>query len=626
MYRLTRLFVAISMIVASQGSAFGDSSDTLPSHLAALPPHLAALRLHGPVLIEGQAGSPLEQRMGDLNVHGVSVAVCGEGTVHWAEGWGFADTDSEQRVTPKTLFQAASISKPVSAAGVLLQAQAGKLALDRDVNEYLTSWRLPDSEFNRNQAVTLERILSHGGGLTVHGFRGYAADEALPTVVQVLDGVEPANSAPVRVDLEPGSRFRYSGGGFTVAQLALSNALGEPFPKLLERTVLRPASMNDSTFEQPLPAAKRPQAATGYRGDGARLPGKHHTYPEMAAAGLWTTPSDLCSFAMSVQSSRAGEDGALLGKAMAERMTTPVNGDAGLGFFIRTLGDEMYFAHGGANEGFRSMLIASRDGGFAAAVMVNSDNGSQLADEILRGIAQRKNWPGYLPEPLPNLPLSEKKLAAITGRYRVHGDEAFAIDTADGQLTMRSSDGNAVPLFQVAPGTLARMDREWSYRVEREDARVTGILQIMPGRGGEEERTLLAGRMGEQERLPMDWLIEGNRDKAVAAYRNLHREHPDDRGVAEDRLNQLGYRLAGSGEIEQALAVLEANTQLYPMSANAYDSLAEITLASGNRERALQLYRKVLQVLPRDSKASEDLGHQLRVNAERKLRELGSKK
>lgn len=615
MMRTIRLLFTALAVLAAQGSTLGASRDILP-------PHLAALRLHGPVLIEGQTGSPLEQRMLDLNVHGVSVAVCGDGAIHWAEAWGFADTDSGQRITPKTLFQAASISKPVSAAGVLLQVEAGELALDREVNEYLTSWKVPANELSREKAVTLERILSHGAGLTVHGFRGYGTDEALPTVVQVLDGITPANSGPVRVDLEPGSRFRYSGGGFTVAQLVLSDALGEAFPVLLERTVLRPAGMLDSTFEQPLPAAKRSQSAAGYRGDGSPLPGRHHTYPEMAAAGLWTTPSDLCRFAMSIQSSRAGEKGALLGKAMAERMTTPVQGEAGLGFFLPTLGGEVYFAHGGANEGFRSMLMASRDGGFAAAVMVNSDNGGQLGDEILRGIAQRKSWPGYLPEPLPNLPLSEKDLAAIAGRYRVHGDEAFAIDSRGGQLTMKSPDGKAVPLFQVAPGTLARMDQELSYRVERQGARVTGIRQTMPRRGGEEEETLLAGRMGEQERLPIDWLREGNRDEAEAAYRRLQREHPDDRGVAEDRLNQLGYRLAGAGEIEQALAVLEVNTQLYPMSANAYDSLAEITLARGNRERALALYRKVLQVLPKDSNATEDLRHQLEANAKRQLREL----
>ncbi|MEM7482834.1 MAG: serine hydrolase [Acidobacteriota bacterium] len=589
-----------------------------------LPEHLAALRLQGPVLIAGQTGWPLEQRMQDLDVHGVSVAFCADGEVRWAEAWGFADVEEGVKATPETLFQAASISKPVSAAGVLRQVEKGKLALDRNVNEFLRSWKLPENEWTAEQPVTLERILSHSAGLTVHGFPGYALGAPVPTAVQVLEGEPPANTSAVRVDLEPGTRFRYSGGGTTIAQVVLTDLLGESFPVLMERTVLGPAGMASSTFEQPLPPEKLSRAAAGYFRDGSPVAGKRHTYPEMAPAGLWTTPSDLCRFAMEIQAARRGDEGALLGRPLAERMTTPLAEEAGLGFFIDDRRGEKYFGHGGANEGFQCELTASRDHGFALAVMTNSDNGGRLAREIVRAVAQREEWPGYLPAPLPVVPFADGDPAALAGRYRVHGDEAIELVTADGRLFSRSASGADVSLFQIAPGELARMDREIRYEIEREEESVRSVTVVTPPWRDRPERRQRAERMAEGERLPSDFLVAGEFERAAAAYRRLHAEQPDDPAVAESRLNTLGYTLAGEGHLDQAITVLEAAVALYPRSANTYDSLAEINLQAGNRQRALELYRRVLEVLPQDTTTTnESLRDFLRTNAEAKIRELG---
>jgi CubicO group peptidase (beta-lactamase class C family) len=607
---------ALWLLVSTGGAACAAGTDILPEHLA-------ALRLQGPVLIEGQTGWALESRMRELNVHGVSVAVCAEGEIRWAEAWGLADVETGARVTTGTLFQAGSISKPVAAAGVLHQVEAGALALDRPVNDYLRSWKLPDNELTQAQPVTLERILSHGAGLTVHGFPGYAVGEPVPTVPQVLDGGPPANTPAVRVDIEPGSRFRYSGGGYTVAQLVLTDIAGEPFPALLERTVLRPAGMADSTYQQPLPPTALQRAAAGYRRDGSEVPGKRHTYPEMAAAGLWATPSDLCRFAMAVQRSRSGGDGALLGRAMAERMTTPFTGEAGLGFFVDSRRGEVYFGHGGADEGFQALLTASRDHSVAAAVMVNSDNGIRLAEEIIRDVARREGWPGYLPEPLPVIPLGGDEAAALAGRYRIHADEAFELAAGGGGLELRTPQAEPVPLFQVAPGELARLDRETRYRVERDGGTVVAVEVVEPAGGDDPEQRVTARRMAEGERLPSDLLAAGDLEGAAAAYRRLHAEHPDDDSVSEQRLNNFGYQLAAQGQTAQALVVLGLNNELHPTSANTSASLAEITLASGDRDRALALYRKVLEVLPQDADASEAFKNQLRANAETKIRELG---
>ena len=254
--------------------------------------------LLSPVVV---AGRPiplmtLAARMAELKVPGVSIAVIYNGAIEWAKGYGAAEAGTQTPVTPRTLFQAASVSKPVAALAALRLVEQGRLVLDEDVNAKLKSWKVPENEFTKAEKVTLRRLLSHTAGLTVHGFGGYPADVPVPSLAQVLDGEKPANSAAIRVDIVPGTVWRYSGGGYTVMQQLLIDVTGRAFPDILAELVLKPVGMTDSTYEQPLPEARRGGAAAGHTSDGKLLPGRCHTYPEMAAAGLWTTPTDLARF------------------------------------------------------------------------------------------------------------------------------------------------------------------------------------------------------------------------------------------------------------------------------------------------------------------------------------------
>jgi CubicO group peptidase (beta-lactamase class C family) len=233
----------------------------------------------------------LADRMAALHVPGVSIAVIHYGKIEWARGFGVTRLGGPA-VTPDTLFQAASISKPVTAMAVLHLVESGKLNLDADVNQYLKTWKVPANTFTEKTKVTLRELLSHTAGMTVHGFPGYASGSPLPTLVQVLNGEKPANTPAIIVDATPGTNWRYSGGGFVVTQLLLQDVTGQPFPKLLHDTVLAPVGMTRSTYEQPLPQNRMAEAAMAYRRDGEPVPGGPHVYPEMAPAGLWTTPSD----------------------------------------------------------------------------------------------------------------------------------------------------------------------------------------------------------------------------------------------------------------------------------------------------------------------------------------------
>lgn len=341
----------------------------------------------------------------------------------------------------------------------------------------------------------------------------------------------------------PGTRSIYSGGGYTIAQLVMTDRFGAPFPELMQSLVLGPAGTADSTFAQPLPPERLTAAAAGYRADGSPVPGKRHTYPEMAPAGLWTTAGDLARFAIAVQRSLRGDADTLLAKETAARMVTPFVGEFGLGFHVETRGGEPYFGHDGGNEGFQAVLLAHRDKGYGIAVMTNSDNGVALAMEIVRGVARAEGWDGYLPPPPRVVVLPPAELEAIAGRYALNGDEAVVIEARDGRLSGTAPGVGRIGLLPTSRDSLVSREAEVAFAVER-------------------------------------------------------------------------------GEVAQAIAILELNTELYPASANTWDSLAEIRLHGGDREGALAAYRKVLEVLAADTAASAALKQQLESNARAKLAEL----
>jgi CubicO group peptidase (beta-lactamase class C family) len=388
---------------------------------------------------EPQSGMRLADRMAFYATPGVSVAVINDGAIEWARGYGVVEAGDSTPVTLHTRFQAASISKPVASLAALLLASQGRLSLDEPVNARLVSWKVPDNEFTAKAPVTLRRLLSHTAGLTVHGFGGYPAGSPVPTLTQVLDGAKPANSAAVRVDVLPGSIYRYSGGGYTVVQQLLSDVTGKPFPALMSELVLGPLAMADSTYEQPLPEALRKEAASGHRGNGKSVPGRYHTYPEMAAAGLWTTPTDLAKFALELQRAREGAS-RVIPAATAREMTTSVMDDYGLGLGVSGTGAAASFGHGGSNAGFRCHMVAFFSGGTGAVVMTNGDRGGPLAAEILRAIAHEYGWPAFQPKEKQVVQLDAKALSAFEGRYEVGPGHVVTLRVDAG--TLFAIDGN----------------------------------------------------------------------------------------------------------------------------------------------------------------------------------------
>jgi CubicO group peptidase (beta-lactamase class C family) len=391
------------------------------------------------VVIKGQppATMKLTDRMQHYHVPGVSIAFFDHGQIVWARGYGQADVLTGRPVTPETLFQAGSISKPIAALGSLKLVEQGKLKLDQDVNEVLTSWKLPDNEFTKEQKVTLRRILSHSAGLTVHGFSGYAAGEFVPTVPQILNGEKPANSPAVRVDAIPGSILRYSGGGLIIMQLMMTDVTGKSFPQLMRDEVLGPIGMPHSTYEEPLPGKLWPTAAVPYNERGEPTKGGFHTYPEMAAGGLWTTPSDLARAAMEVQREYAGTSHKILSHSMAHEMLTHQKETWGLGFELEKLGATPRFGHFGVNEGFVATLQTYRDMGQGVTIMTNGRQGEHLITEILRAVAHEYGWPDFHPVEHTLVTIDPSTLSSFTGNYALpdpDGEDKLTVTLRNNRL------------------------------------------------------------------------------------------------------------------------------------------------------------------------------------------------
>jgi len=342
---------------------------------------------------QGLDGLTLQDMMTKLHTPGVSVAVIKDFKVQWAKGYGVADVKTGHPVEVDTLFQAASISKPTFAMAALKYVQDGRFSLDEDVNNLLKSWHVPESEFTREQPVTPRSLFSHTSGADDgFGFPGYAPGVPMPTIVQILNGEKPSNVGPVKFVRVPYQGYKYSGGGIEIMQLALTELLGKPFAEMMESTLLGPLGMSNSTYQQPLPEAMAGHASHAHGENGEALDAPWHVYPEQAAAGLWTTPSDLAQVAIELQRALQGS-GKVLKQATAREMITPTGaGPFAVGFQIEQKGQGWYFSHSGGNWGFRCHLMAHVRKGYGVVIMTNSDSGERVVSEIEVRIANAYGW------------------------------------------------------------------------------------------------------------------------------------------------------------------------------------------------------------------------------------------
>lgn len=437
-------------------------------------PRIAAVERALPAVTLGDSTIQLSltEWMDTLGVPGVSIAVIDDHRIAWAKGYGTLSADGGAPVTPTTLFQAASIAKPVTALALLHHAQDGTFDLDADIRSMLTSWSLPAGGADSGATITLRQLLSHTAGIRAGGFTGYERGEPVPSTLQVLNGAEPAHNSAAAVDGRPGEAVAYSGLGYTIVELAMQDRLGLPFARIVDESVFRPLGLRNSTFAPELPEALASRAARGHFAAGNPLPGGWNIYPELAAAGLWTTPSDLATIAIETAQSWMGRSERILTTETTRRMLSPQLDRMGLGFVVRP-GDSLgFFSHSGGNQGYRAHMEMLAGAGKGVVVMTNSDVGHPLAALITLAVARQYGWPDTAQRSFPSahaqllteqiagvgkvrsrVAISGALLARHAGRYELAPGFDFVItaDTARSRLVVRLGDQGRLYAYPESP-------------------------------------------------------------------------------------------------------------------------------------------------------------------------------
>jgi CubicO group peptidase (beta-lactamase class C family) len=434
------------------------------------------------ILVTGEDLSPVTiwDIMQRFNVPGVSVAVINDGALEWAKGYGVLEVGGAD-VNTETLFMAGHISHAVAAVGALSLVEGGHISLDENINGRLHSWQVPDNEFTVSEKATLRRLLTHTSGLSVSSLLGYLPGEPVPSPIQILDGVAPAKNDSIRITVVPGSRQQYSLGGYVVLQRMLEDVTSLSYSDFVNSTVLSPLGMDRSFLSQPLPEELATNAAAGYEATNEQVRGRWRIYPELAAMGMWTTPSDVAKLVVELQRAHAGESSRVLSQTMANEMLIQQFENRGLGVEIGGGGDWRYFRLEGHGNNYLSELFCYVSQGMGAVVLTNSSNGEAVKAHILRGIATEYGWPELLPEEVEAVSLPLETLRELEGTYSFRGrDRVLRLE--NGRL-LQSSEGNPDQEFRcLSDSTLISTTFGYRYDIDRDEAgSIIGLTLVLNG-------------------------------------------------------------------------------------------------------------------------------------------------
>ncbi|MDY8136016.1 serine hydrolase [Aquimarina sp. 2201CG5-10] len=554
------------------------------------------------VHIEGDSTWSIEERMKHYGIPGVSIAVINNGKVAWAKGYGIMDKESEVPVTDKTLFQVSTIGMSLTAYGALRLVDQNKVTLNEDINSYLKSWKLPDSEFTKEEKVTIKNLLSHSAGINVHDFQGYSTDEPVPTLIEVLNGTSPANSNPVMVDKVLNENLWISAGGYTIIQQMMMDIEGKKFQELMNELVFQPLEMKNSRFKQSLNTEELKIAATGYLRDGSMVKGKRHTYPELASNGLWTNAEDLAKFVINIQQTLKDNRNKGLSKNLTSLMLTPSSknryGQYGLGFSIYNKKDEVYFEHHGWSTGFYSRMTAHRDNGYGVVVLTNTPLPA-FVFEVFRSVALAYEWDNYFPVH-KKMEVEQSLVDEITGRYIANG-RIVEVFQKDNQLFYKNIlDVKAEELIKVSDSSFVRRNSSRLMQFKPNSENETINLLYINSNDGTIASTF--AKMDTDKKEPVEFLLEGDFDKALNTYRTLKEKDSIYPTVTEEYLNDLGYSFFREDRMKLSQDVFKVNMMLYPNSFMVYESYAEACVKIGEIDLAILNYSKSLELNPQNNR------------------------
>jgi CubicO group peptidase (beta-lactamase class C family) len=513
--------------------------------------------LAGRVKVNGK-GYNIIERMAYYKVKGLSIAVVSNYKIVWAKGYGWADEKEKRPVTTETLFEPGSLSKSLNAVGVLKLVQDKKLDLYVDINTYLKSWKFPYDSLSKNKKITLANLLSHTAGLVIVNFPGYDRKAKIPTIPQILDGKKPANTSAVRSEFEPGLKFQYSGGGLTITRLIVSDVTQQSYDKFMYDNVLKPMGMVNSFFSQPPPKDKLKLLATAYHSDGSEVKNKFHVYPEQAADGLWTTPTELCNYIIETQLAYEGKSSKVLTPEMTKLCLTPyLNESAALGVFIQQRGTAKYFTHGARNEGFSGQYYGSLEDGNGVVVFLNTDN-SSIIDEVANSVATVYKWKDFYNATIKTeVTVPDSILETYIGVYLIDGEPATIFKNKDGYY-YRADNTNSKMHFT-------------SYKEFFNEEFATEKAFVIDGTGN----VTGFSRKAYGKEYPFAIKIT----------------KPDTLHMKSYEFGNIAWQFFENKKYEEAIAYCKRGLQLYPGDEGLLSKMAHAYLFNNDYDNAITLYK-----------------------------------
>ncbi len=548
----------------------------------------------------------LYERMKFYNVKGVSIAVIKNYKVDWAKGYGFADTLKKQKVTTKTMFSAGSISKFVMAVGALKLVEDQKLSLNEPINNYLRSWKIKENEWSRAKPVTLKMLLSHTPGTSQSSYFGFTPGTKLPSITEILNGDPVAETRPVVVNSEPGKEFRYSGGGSMIAQMAIMDVTNQPFSVFCNQAIFAKLGMKSTTFEQPLLKKFIKNASWGYSA-ASWYKGMPYVYPQQAAAGLYTTPTDLAQVFIEVQKAYIGK-GKILNRESAQLMVQPQasvsNGsykeEIGVGPFLFQRSDNTsqkgkYFEFTGVNAGFLAYGIGSVEDGNGVVIMLNSgDDVNGLGKEIRRSVAKTYGWFNFLPEEVVPVNIGQADLNAMAGRYRSGVDEVITMKVEDNYLVEQFNGGNPIYCFPIAKDSIVFSDYNIKGVFGKDENGVINSLR-------NEYQDKPMPKMSADEFAPHEFLKLKNYEAAKLAYRTMKMNEYQITYLIYEALNKKNL------DIVAIKTLLELASEQHPESSIVNSRWGDYYVKCHDTKNALFYYKRALESDPENKEIKANI-------------------
>ena len=560
------------------------------------------------VPVKGFKGWNILDRMKYYKVPGVSIAVIKDYKIDWAKGYGLADTSQKKPVTTETMFSAGSISKFLMAVTALKMVEDGQIDLEKPINNYLTSWKIAENDLTKKTPITLRMLLSHSAGTSQSSYFGFTPNQLLPTIVEVLSGAKISETRPVVVNSEPNKEFRYSGGGSMIAQLALMDVSKQSFSNLTQKILFDKLGMKNSTFEQPLPMKFKKQSSWAYS-SASWFKGMPYVYPQQAAAGLYTTPTDLAKFFIDIQNSYIGK-GKILSQSMTKKMLTSQQNvsdgsykeQMGIGPFLIQRTDNtdpngVYFEFTGVNAGFLAYGMASITGGNGVIIMLNSgDDVNGLGKELRRAVAKVYNWTNFLPEEIQPINLTDIELDKAIGRYRMAADEVVYLKKEKNYWVENINEGANIYCFPIAKDTLIFTDYNIKGFFKRnEKGEVIALQNIYQDKP--------MPKMKDDEFSPSEYLRMKKYEEAKKAFGEMK--------MNEYQITYLSYNLLNKKPLNMKAVktILDLAVEQHPNSSIVYSRLGDYYLKINDKLNAIKSFQKALSLDPTDQQTKDNLNN-----------------